>query len=277
MIASSKQGRPGGAKAVLYTVLGEFVLPQGGSAWTSSLVSACGLLDVTEKNARQAIARVAEQGIIESERHGRLVRWHLTNSGRRLLESGAARIYHFGTETIEWDGEWLLAHLPVPEAQRAVRHQLRATLTFEGFGELAASLAISPHTGREAELRRILAQFELDDVSVILRSRAGSREEDTDLVNRAWDLDGLASAYRSFVDVHRERTPTSPETCFRSLVELVHDWRRFPFADPELPTELLPEQWVGTTASRVFHDRREAWSGAAGEWYAEQESQEPGI
>jgi PaaX protein central Cas2-like domain/PaaX-like protein len=169
-MAGGPSPRSSGAKALLYTILGEFVLPAGGSAWTASLVSSLGALDVTEKNARQAIARVAEQGVVRSERFGRSVRWHLTASGRHILETGAERIYHFG-EPYDWEGEWLVVHCPVPETKRPLRHQVRKRLAFEGFGELAPSLAVSPHVDRESSAREILADLDLAADSILLRAR----------------------------------------------------------------------------------------------------------
>ena len=116
-MAGGPSPRSSGAKALLYTILGEFVLPAGGSAWTASLISGLQVLHVEEKNARQAIARVAEQGVLSSERIGRSARWHLTATGRHILETGAERIYHFG-EPYEWPGEWLVVHCPVPAPPR---------------------------------------------------------------------------------------------------------------------------------------------------------------
>ncbi len=263
----------GGAKALLLTVFGEFVMPSGGSAWTSSLVAAADALGIGEKNARQAIARIADDELIESSRHGRHVRWTLTTAGRQLLESGAKRIYEFGTNSVAWDGEWLLAHCPVPESQRALRQRLRTRLAFDGFGELSPSLAISPHVAREPELRATLADLGLLADSVVLRSRTVSTTDDTDVVARAWALDDLEAAYVEFCRAHQERRPSGDEASFRAVVELVHEWRKFPSTDPELPTELLPDRWAGTTAAGVFHDRRAAWSSSAREWFAVIESQ----
>jgi phenylacetic acid degradation operon negative regulatory protein len=35
-------------------------------------------------------------------------------------------------------------------------------------------------------------------------------------------------------------------------MRLIHDYRRFPFRDPDLPLELLPEGWRGRRAHDVF-------------------------
>jgi phenylacetic acid degradation operon negative regulatory protein len=37
-------------------------------------------------------------------------------------------------------------------------------------------------------------------------------------------------------------------------MRLVHDYRRFPFRDPDLPPELLPVGWHGREAHRLFVD-----------------------
>lgn len=259
----------GGAKALLLTVLGEFVLPAGGSAWTGSLVAAADALGVGEKNARQAIARIGDQGLIRSEREGRRVRWSLTEDGRRLLEAGTERIYAFATSVVDWHGEWLVAHCPIDESRRAVRNQLRTDLAFLGFGELSASLLISPHVEREPKLRQVVDDLGLLEECIVLRSRTGSDVDDAALVSRAWDLDGLGDAYESFTRAQQRRSPSDDAAAFRAIVELVHDWRRFPFIDPELPTDLLPTGWAGATASTTFHERHTAWSPAAHRWFAD--------
>ncbi len=267
--ADELQANRGGAKALLLTVLGEFVLPAGGQVWTSTLVAAADTLGIGEKNARQAVARIGDQGLIESRRHGRAVRWALTPTGRDLLESGARRIYGFATSTADWNGEWLVAHCPVPEQERGRRNQLRTRLAFLGFGELSASLLVSPHADREAQLRDVLAELGLLDDSVVLRSSTGSQTEDVALVRRAWDLDTLADSYAAFTRAFGGREPGAGADAFAAVVELVHDWRWFLFIDPELPEELLPDGWVGTAAATTFHDRRAAWSPRAQQWFAQ--------
>lgn len=271
-IADELPAQRGGAKSLLLTVLGEFVLPAGGAAWTSSLVGAADALGISEKNARQAIARIGEQGLIASGRHGRQVRWTLTEEGRELLQSGTRRIYEFGTSRVDWGGEWLVAHCQVAESQRPLRIQLRTQLGFLGFGELSPSLLVSPHVDRESQLRDVLRQLGLSSESIILRSTTTSPEEDGALVDRAWDLDDLATSYRAFIRSHASRRQPDDTGSFRALVELVHDWRRFPSIDPELPTNLLPESWAGAAAATTFREQHAAWAPAARTWFSELES-----
>jgi phenylacetic acid degradation operon negative regulatory protein len=52
------------ARGLLFTVLGEFVLPTGGSAWTSAFIEVFGRLGVEEKAIRQALARTATDPLV---------------------------------------------------------------------------------------------------------------------------------------------------------------------------------------------------------------------
>ena len=42
------------------------------------------------------------------------------------------------------------------------------------------------------------------------------------------------------------------EAAFAARFHLVHEWRKFLFADPGLPEELLPADWPGRAAAELF-------------------------
>ena len=50
------------------------------------------------------------------------------------------------------------------------------------------------------------------------------------------------------------RPSTDDEGAFAVRSLLVHEWRKFLFTDPGLPTELLPAPWPGDAAARFFAD-----------------------
>lgn len=257
------------AKALLLTIFGEFVLPHSCSVWTSTVVRSLGALDIDERNARQALARLAERGTVRSTKEGRKARWHLTEAGRRLLTAGTKRIYEFGGSDEAWDGRWLVVLCSVPEEQRAKRHQLRTQLGFAGFGFVAPGVAISPHIDREVMATTALEELDLLPAATIFR--AETAEPVDDLLERAWDLRTLAMRYDEFIAVFRPRAPSTDESRFVALVDLVHEWRRFPFVDPEIPPELLPPHWPGRRAKELFDVRHAAWASAANSWYADME------
>src|SRR5713226_6546103 len=105
--SSPLQVSPGSARSILLTILGEFVYPEGGPVWTSTLLHVLIGVGIEEKTARQAIARGAAAGWITSERSGREVCWHLTPAGRQLIGEGEERVESLSAGSIAWDGRWL--------------------------------------------------------------------------------------------------------------------------------------------------------------------------
>jgi phenylacetic acid degradation operon negative regulatory protein len=251
------------ARSLLLTVLGEYVLPTGQPAWTSALVTVLTGLGVEEKASRQALARTASEGFIVAGRAGRRVRWQLTEPGRRLLTDGAERIYSFAAPTPSWDGRWLMVSVTVSEGQRRLRHQLRTRMTWAGFGSPAPSLWVSPNTHREAEAKQILGDLGLSDIALSFIGPFAGIGTQENLVDQAWNLRQLAQHYQAFLDEFADAHPAPGEETLLTQVRLVHEWRRFPFLDPQLPSELLPPDWIGTRAGVLFRQLHAAWHGEA--------------
>jgi phenylacetic acid degradation operon negative regulatory protein len=256
------------AKALLLTILGEYVLPAGGAAWTQTLVDTLATLDIEEKNARQAVSRLAQQDLIGGTRTGRRVRWQLTATGTELLTTGTARIYGFGDARQRWDGRWLVVLCPAGEEERSVRQALRRRLGFLGFGFLGSGVALTPHVDREGQTVTVLKELGLADGAVVLRAVLGDLTPVHDLVHGAWDLDDLGDRYRAFNRSFDARRIDGARQSFAALTRLVHEWRGFPFIDPELPDELLPAGWPGRRAKALFDDRHARWSPSATTFFA---------
>ncbi len=244
------------ARGLLFTVLGEFVLPTGGSAWTSAFIEVFAGLGVEEKAIRQALARTAADGWIRPERHGRRTRWWLTPDGNRLLTEGTERIYAFAGSQREWDGSWLLVLARVAESDRSARHLLRTRLSWAGLGSPAPGVWITTHTERRDEVERVLRRAGATDGQIFVAEHGGGGELAA-LVAEAWDLPAIEQRYEEFLAEFASPSAADPLT---RLVELVHAWRRFPSIDPGLPARLLPGRWNGARAARLFAARRARWS-----------------
>lgn len=244
------------ARGLLLTVLGEFVLPTGGSAWTSAFIQAFGRLGVEEKAIRQAIARTGADGWIRPERHGRRTRWWLTPVGDRMLTEGTERIYAFASSQGDWDGSWLLVLARVPESDRSARHRLRTRLSWAGLGSPAPGVWITTHTERLGEVKEVLRQTGVADSQIFAAEHRGGGELEI-LVAQAWDLAAIERQYEEFL---AEFASPSAEDPLTRLIELVHAWRRFPSIDPGLPAHLLPARWSGARAAKLFAARHARWS-----------------
>lgn len=247
------------ARSLLLTLLGEFVLPRPGTVWTQTIVGVLDRLGVEEKAARQALARTAADGWLASERVGRSVRWSLTESGRQLLAAGAERIYAFAARQPDWDGTWFIVNVSVPEPLRGLRHRLRTRLSWAGFGSPEPGMWIAPSAAHEAEARAIIAELGLDGQAMSFTARFAGIGRERAMVERAWNLAAVAARYEEFIARFGRLRPSGPDEVLQAQARLVHEWRRFPFLDPQLPPGLLPPHWSGTRARRLFETRHAEW------------------
>src|SRR4051794_2439813 len=252
------------ARSALLTVLGEYVFGAPEGVWQETLIGALGTLDYRMQAARQALARSVAAGWLRTERHGRRSRVQLTEPTAAMLSAGAERIYGFG-EPWRWDGRWLLVVLRVPGERREVRHQMRTRLAGEGFGSIGGGLWISPHVEREAALREMREGSVAELLS--FHGELGDLGDTERVIADAWDLGGVADAYRAFIAEFRRLRPRTPDATFRAQTRLVHAWRKFPFLDPDLPEAMLPAGWPRSRAHDLFSERHAAWHEPAQEYF----------
>lgn len=272
---SPKQGslRGPSARAYLVMVIGEYALDQGDSAWTQTLVEALGLVGFGERAVRQALTRSAAAGWLTPERSGRRVRWRLTDDGRDLLHAGQARMFATGSHQ-DWDGDWLVLLTSVPETNRKLRHRLRTSLSWAGFGSPAPGVWISPHfPGRDAdEVSAILRPFGDQVQSTLLHARFDDPEDRDRLIAQAWDIAALDEKYRAFIERFSAARPRAPGDTLAEQVHMMYEWRRLLLLDPGLPATLLPPDWSGEHARRLFLDLHATWRRLGRTWWRERES-----
>ncbi|HLH46441.1 MAG TPA: PaaX family transcriptional regulator C-terminal domain-containing protein [Acidimicrobiales bacterium] len=248
------------ARGLLLTVLGELVLPSGGPGWTAAFIDALGRLDVEPGTTRQALARTAAAGWLRPDRVGRRTSWWLTPSGEQLLVEGTERIYGFAGPAAAWDGRWIIVLASVPESDRRGRHFLRTRLTWAGLGSPSPGVWVGTHPERRGEVEDVLRRAGVAASAQVFVGERLGRTPAADLVAQAWDLSSIDEEYRRFAEDFGSSVAGDPLT---RTVELVHAWRRFPWIDPALPAELLPEKWKGGAAADLFRRRHNAWSPAA--------------
>lgn len=261
--------RPGSARSVLLTVLGELIEPVGRPVWNSSLLYVMGGMGFEAPAARQAIDRTAEAGWIEGTRFGRHVRWELTASGKDLIARGSERVHSLSAPASSWTGEWLIALITIPSEKRNVRQSLYAALSWEGFGNPTPGLWLSPYPNRADDAAAIIDDAGLADTTYCFVGPSNAVGlDDRTIVRRAWDLESVEEQYRELLDGFADREPAGGDDLLFAHLELVNAWQRFPFLDPQLPDELLGE-WVGHEAARLFESRRYAWHSSAHTRWAE--------
>jgi phenylacetic acid degradation operon negative regulatory protein len=247
---------PGGLnpRSLLFTLYGDYVLPLGQEeVRVGALVRLAAELGVSSPALRSAVSRMGREGWLAPRRNDGSPRYRLTARGHGLIEEGTARIY--GLHRAGWDGRWVLVSYSLPEQRRGQRDRLREGLSFLGFGSLGNGIFVSPHDLRR-EVRQLIERHDVEQDVTVHHGTLEWPADPAQVVARAWDLGSLEAPYRAFLLRIRqelaEAEALDDRQSFRRRFLLTHDFRRFPFSDPDLPDALLPPDWVGTTAREAF-------------------------
>jgi phenylacetic acid degradation operon negative regulatory protein len=174
-----------------------------------------------------------------------------------LLDEGDRRIFSLGRDASRTEVWTVLWHW-IPEELRLQRGRLARRLRFLGFGSVQDATWVSPHQ-REVEVIELLEDLELTGYTTVLIGKSARSLDLSRLVERAWDVEVLVARYRAFVHEfggYRSRTARrslDDRAAFLLRTRLVHTFRGFPFADPDLPDDLIPDARVRREAVDTFH------------------------
>ncbi|GLY06648.1 PaaX family transcriptional regulator C-terminal domain-containing protein [Actinoplanes sp. NBRC 101535] len=241
-------------RSLVFDLFGDYLRYRGGETRLRGLVSLMECFDVPSATTRVVVNRLRNEGWLESRRDGRETIYALTGAAWELFDEGRSRI--FDRVRSPWDGQWHMVIYTVPETERTLRGQLRKKLSWWGFGPLSPAVWLSPHDRLEQVKNEFIKEpaVQLD----VFRSRSAGLESDRDIASRAWDLKELDSDYVDLLEVYQPRLAdyrAGRLTGRAALVErtqLIHDYRLFPFRDPDLPSDLLPDGWHGRLAHEIF-------------------------
>jgi len=252
-------------RSMLFTLFGDYAFPERRDVPLGGLVKIGRALGLSEVAVRSAVARLAREGWIVARRAGGRSRYGLTASGRHLIEEGTRRIYR--PRTGGWSGSWCLLTYSIPETKRSDRDRIRKQLAWLGFGSMGGGAYVSARDGVARDAIALLRRHGLHAYARVFSARLTGPGTDADLVAQCWELAAVARRFEDFIahyrplharDVTRMRRRTLEDAdAFATRFSLTHDFRRFPFIDPDLPLRLLPAAWPGVRARRLFeqHNR----------------------
>lgn len=224
-------------------------------------------VDVDAPAVRSAVSRLKRRGLIEARAVAGAAGYSLSPAGQQLLAEGDPRI--FGRQPAQLSDGWVLAVFSVPESERDKRHVLRSRLDQLGFGSAASGVWIAPQQLAE-EARHRIGTLGLSDYVELFESARMPLAQLRSAVGEWWDLTGLADVYEGFCATYepvmrrwsRQRRP-SDAAAFADYMRVVDSWRKIVYRDPRLPAELLPADWAGNRAERIFFGLHAVLRGAA--------------
>jgi len=249
-------------RAAMLTLYGDYVRYRGGEIGIGSLIKLLGNFGLSEQAVRSAVSRMCRDGLLKARHSGVKSYYSLTKEGLGLLKEGERRI--FERKGSSWNGNWSVVVYFIPEKKREARDTLRQELTWMGYGPLSTATWISPHD-LSKEVEELAKKLKIKEYLQVFQAQHLGFSDPKAIISRCWDLDRIHKRYANFMneyrtklDGYRERLQNGeniePSECFTERFKLIHEYRRLPYFDPDLPEELLPENWLRSQASAMFYE-----------------------
>lgn len=268
---------------LIFTLFGDYLVPRGGEMWVGHIIELMAGLETSAQAVRSTLSRMSRKGWLRSRREGRLSYYSITSKTEALIAEGTRRIYQPRQDP--WNGRWHILTYSIPETRRHLRHRLRQRLIWLGFGHLGPATWISPRDLRQ-EVTEIAKNLNISGKIHLFSGEYAGLSEAKTLVAQCWGLDELNRAYREFIKRHQpdwercleksNNDDISPRTAFIRRFLLVHEYRSFPYVDPNLPPELLPNNWLGNEAIALFQNYAALLAPLANEYVDQVLATEPG-
>ena len=246
-------------RSMIFTLYGDYIHHYGNKIWIGSLIRLLNEFGHNEQSVRVAVSRIMKQGWLESEKIGNKSYYLLTPRGEARIEEAAIRI--FDLKPNDWDGKWRMLMYTIPEEKRRIRDELRKELLWSGFGSFTNGCWISPNN-LEKEVKLLIEKYDIQSYADFFVAEYKGPQKNRALVEKGWALEEIDSKYKEFISTYSKKyiiqqsrmdnNQMTDAECFVERTKLVHQYRKFLFADPGLPKELLPKDWNGNHAALLF-------------------------
>ena len=262
-------------QAAMLTLYGDYLLSRGGEIGIGSLIKLLSNLGLSQQAVRSAVSRMCRARLLKVRRVRRKSYYSLTEDGHSLLTKGAQRI--FQRKNTHWDGTWNIVTYSIPEQRRQARDRLRLELNWMGYGTLSEATWISPYDLTK-EVEELVKQLQIKEYVQIFQAKSQGFTEAKKMVSLGWDLTRIHAKYASFIEKYQPKLEDrlrrlqagetiEPSECFVESFSLIHEYRKLPFFDPDLPKELLPEGWLRPKAAALFREYRDLLADKANEYF----------
>lgn len=244
--------------SLIMTVFGDCVYHHGGIISLASLIQLMDVFGFNERSVRTAVFRLVQNGWLMSEKIGRTSYYRVTETSRQRFVQADAKIYNF--THIEWDQKWDLVLLSSVELENKLN--LKKELEWLGFANIASNVMAYPGCNH-LKLQNLLLNLRMTDQVVIFKAETLQLWQESyptvkRMVETNWPILELHQRYDKFIRDFREFMNLVENTedldaiqAFQIRILLIHQYRRILLKDPDLPSELLPSNWLSLNARNL--------------------------
>ncbi|KKS80093.1 MAG: hypothetical protein UV54_C0016G0008 [Candidatus Beckwithbacteria bacterium GW2011_GWA2_43_10] len=196
--------------------------------------------EINYRTLKQAFFYLKRKGLIRS-----LLEPSITALGRKRLK----KLMPQYQSNRPWDGVIYLITYDIPETKKIFRDKLRLILNRIGAGYLQGSVWITPYNPQQI-LKEFSHLFGFEGeiiVSCIGKDGYIGNESLNELLNRVYRLEEINNQYGKFLDKYRKLSLPSVDKWKAAAMYL-----SILKQDPQLPDDLLPDNWRGNKAYQVY-------------------------
>lgn len=219
--------------------------PSPGGVWQANDKAFADLEKINYDSIKRALYGLKKKGLVKLSGRGDKVSAQITKQGLQRL--GA--IVPFYDEKRVWDKKIYLVIYDVPERQRDDRDLLRRYLRKIGCGRFQDSVWLTPYNPTGV-LRDFIGDKNLSGavvVSCVGKDGDVGQEDVKDIVARIFQLEELNDRYADYLNEFGGGGKVSKSQAIFGFLAVLGD-------DPQLPFELLPNDWVGDEAYALFKE-----------------------
>jgi phenylacetic acid degradation operon negative regulatory protein len=258
-------------KSLCVTLLGDVLGNEPGDIWLKDMTSILEQLGINERWVRTSVFRLVQEGLLEAQRQGRQSQYRLSPHAAVLFANASKKIYSAPTAySGAWQGQWCLA-LVGPKQVTEREHRLHRH-GFGNFSCLAKGLWASPISPARSALEwrsfadDLIQSSNTSQPLVLMQSSDELTQSSSAIyplkayIPQAWNWAHIAQQYQIFIDTFepladqlprllRQEHKANDDLALLSIrVLTIHAYRRAVLADPHLPADLLPKDWIGIKA-----------------------------
>jgi len=190
-------------------------------------------LEGKDRIIRNAIYKARNKNWIKKD-------WKLTLEGKKRLEN----ILPSFLPQKHWDKKWYLVIFDIPEKIKRKRDILRENLKLLGFGQLQASVWISPINYLK-NIEQLIKDYDIESYVILSETDKLGKENSQLLANRIWQLEKINNKYAEFISNWKKANKSEFFWLNLKYYSILKE-------DPQLPKELLPEDWHGEKAHQLI-------------------------
>lgn len=221
--------------------LGEAATTFSRNTWEPKVKADRFLESINYETIKKAFERAREKGWVKRAKRKRV--WpEITKAGMKRLVS---LIPQYDKNRV-WDKRLYLVTYDIPEKRKKDRELLRKYLKRIGAGMIQESVWLTPYNPHDI-LRGFVEERNLGGtiiVSDIGKDGSIGEGDIKDLVVRVYKLDEINKEYRKFLERFENSTA--------ALFEVSFAYWKILKKDPQLPSELLPANWLGEKAYKLY-------------------------